>query len=872
MTDLTPSRHFLLVVLSIMMLLGASTASFAGSNNGLVYHGRILSPDGTSLNSGATTFTVEIRGTSNYKYDGSLGTPAAVPGTDICVLYRETHSKDMTNSLGLFEIFIGEGTSPVWGVNAVAADKKLSNLFVNNSTDQKNYIRAISCINGSAAPNGDLFYFPYGIPDANWVDRQVVVTVNTGSDTFTLKPMSLRSTPWALQAAQIGGYGPSNLMRMSGAGSTNVFSPTAANFLFDFSSLGMLVTAGALNTNGVSVTGLPTPVAASDATNKSYVDAQIASVTAGGLSANSVTSAHIIDGAIVNADVNAAAAIARTKLASGTANHVVINSGTGAMSSEAQLAISRGGTGTGTVPTDGQLLIGGGSAYTPATLTAGSGILITNAAGSVTIARDPASASGTVTSVGLTLPAEITVSNSPVTATGSLTGAWANQTTNKIFAAPNGSTGTPTFRSLLSADLPVVDVAHGGTGQSSTFTANALMMANGTGAAMTTGLTCALNEIPKWNGTTWACAAVGSGSQWTTTGSDIYYNTGKVGVGTAAPAAKLEVAGDVKVGNSSATCDGTTKGSIRYNNATSVLEFCNGTSWNLIQAAACSDATPNNFVFTDQSNVVISTLTTSDIVQIAGINCRVPVSVSGLGTPAYRICSDAACATVLQDWTTGSASIGTGEYLQVRQTSDAAGGAIDQITVIVGTAASVWSVATAGGDCTGTPAIGTICADGSIYAGMSPDGGGVKMYTQRCDLGQTWNGSACTGTRLTITWNNATGNWISTGKTNGITGKSNSAGLSASADIGSPYYAAQNCENLNENGQTDWYLPALSELNILYQNKATIRNFVTSGSSYWSSSEFDARLAWYERFSDGVQGFHDSIPKSSGLLVRCVRR
>jgi len=48
---------------------------------------------------------------------------------------------------------------------------------------------------------------------------------------------------------------------------------------------------------------------------------------------------------IVDADVNAAAAIARTKLASGTNNHVVINNGAGIMTSEAQLATSRGGTG-----------------------------------------------------------------------------------------------------------------------------------------------------------------------------------------------------------------------------------------------------------------------------------------------------------------------------------------------------------------------------------------------------------------------------------------------------------------------------------------------------------------------------------------------
>lgn len=49
--------------------------------------------------------------------------------------------------------------------------------------------------------------------------------------------------------------------------------------------------------------------------------------------------------AIVNVDINAAAAIARTKLANGTAAHVLINDGSGVMSSEAQLSALRGGSG-----------------------------------------------------------------------------------------------------------------------------------------------------------------------------------------------------------------------------------------------------------------------------------------------------------------------------------------------------------------------------------------------------------------------------------------------------------------------------------------------------------------------------------------------
>lgn len=66
---------------------------------------------------------------------------------------------------------------------------------------------------------------------------------------------------------------------------------------------------------------------------------------------------------------------------------------------------------------------------------------------------------GTVTSVGLALPAFITVSGSPVTGSGTLTGTLASQTANTVFAAPNGSAGAPTFRVLAAADIPTLTAA-----------------------------------------------------------------------------------------------------------------------------------------------------------------------------------------------------------------------------------------------------------------------------------------------------------------------------------------------------------------------------------------------------------------------------
>ncbi len=100
-----------------------------------------------------------------------------------------------------------------------------------------------------------------------------------------------------------------------------------------------------------------------------------------------------LSSSIVNADVATGAAIARNKLASGTNDHVVINDGSGVLSSEAQLSVSRGGTGlSGASAANGTLLIGNGSGYSLATLTQGSGVTITNGSGTITIAATGGSA------------------------------------------------------------------------------------------------------------------------------------------------------------------------------------------------------------------------------------------------------------------------------------------------------------------------------------------------------------------------------------------------------------------------------------------------------------------------------------------------
>lgn len=75
------------------------------------------------------------------------------------------------------------------------------------------------------------------------------------------------------------------------------------------------------------------------------------------------------------------------------------------------------------------------------------------------------SGTGTVTSVGLSLPNIFTVTGSPVTASGTLTGSLATQTANYVWAGPtSGSAAAPTFRALVSADTPAANLASSSAG------------------------------------------------------------------------------------------------------------------------------------------------------------------------------------------------------------------------------------------------------------------------------------------------------------------------------------------------------------------------------------------------------------------------
>jgi hypothetical protein len=169
----------------------------------------------------------------------------------------------------------------------------------------------------------------------------------------------------------------------------------------------------------------------------------------------------------------------------GNSGDVLTSGGAGAPSFAAQSTLSVGSATTATTATN----LAGGAANQIAYQT---GAATTSFITAPTIASTylswtgsafawAAAGTGTVTSVGLSLPAQFTVTNSPVTTSGTLTATWANATANYFFAGPTtGSPDTPAFRAIVAGDIPTLNQNTTGSAGS---VANSVTFTNTGGAA-----------------------------------------------------------------------------------------------------------------------------------------------------------------------------------------------------------------------------------------------------------------------------------------------------------------------------------------------------------------------------------------------------
>jgi hypothetical protein len=81
--------------------------------------------------------------------------------------------------------------------------------------------------------------------------------------------------------------------------------------------------------------------------------------------------------------------------------------------------------------------------------------------------------------------------------------------------------------------------------------------------------------------------------------------------------------------------------------------------------------------------------------------------------------------------------------------------------------------------------------------------------------------------------------------------------------------AASVCADLVLNGYSDWYLPSIGEIQLMYSrlNLQSLGGF--NGNFYWSSSQGNPSGAWGMGFSNGF--VHDHAGKYHYYQVRAVR-
>lgn len=349
------------------------------------------------------------------------------------------------------------------GISAVPQDGEL---LIGNSTGwSKSTITAgtnVSVANGSGSITVSASETPTfsSVSIKDGAGDTVTLTAPNVTVPFTLKLPAADGSNGALLSTDGGGQlafatsligitsitGASSLtINGGGANGSVVLAPTGS---------------GTISASSSRITSLAAPVNAGDAATKSYVDTIAAGIQ---------PKAQAVAASTGNIDLTTGGLLTIDTVPLSPGDRVLVKD----QSLPQQNGIYEAASGSWTRSSDANtfselvgatIFVAGGSANI------GKTFLCDSTAGG-TIGVDPvnwvifSSGLGTVTSVGLAMPADFTVTNAPVTTSGTLTVSYASQTANKILAGPTGGgAATPTFRLLSASDIPTALGSHSFTG------------------------------------------------------------------------------------------------------------------------------------------------------------------------------------------------------------------------------------------------------------------------------------------------------------------------------------------------------------------------------------------------------------------------
>lgn len=566
-------RTFLLKALLLFLVLPLPTWGGAV----ITYHGRILDVQKQPVESNLVNFRVRV-----YS-----------PNPSKCLLYEEVRSVDMSNSQGVFVIPIGDGLG-----TRTAADPGLTieKIFNNDPTytfDTTNTPKLV-CNSGVSFT-------------ADPLDQRLLAVSfddNSGLGEQTLPLMDINFVPLAVNAydaQNIGGAPANSVLRVQG-GTASPLTPAYFSELINLitgvstqyervgrlngQAVPALANGQVLGWNGgwtavtpltsftesdpsvktFAKTDLPACTGSSFYQNDgsgnlacasgNYITTMTGDVTSSGFTAgsvsttianNAINSAKISDGAILGTDMSFAGVNTAT-------SNLVIKDSTGKFFDFS----------CGTAGHVATWTVAGWACQNP-----GSGV----------------SGSGTVDTVPL-FSAASTLADSPIVVSSGNVGigttpygilhAGKDQNAMTIFYLSNYDAGASAgSKVVIEGDM-----------NSFTLQKNSFAQAN-SGHSKSDG---AIVHTGGAGGISITASNPSGGIRFYTAGTSdasermVISSSGKVGIGALSPAAKLDVAGTLKVGNGGELCSALGAGGFRFN--AGAMEFCDGTSWTPLSAGA----------------------------------------------------------------------------------------------------------------------------------------------------------------------------------------------------------------------------------------------------------------------------------------------